>query len=75
MALPWPCGLGLRFQWSLPPHRRGCEASARLHPTLAVQNQPEALWLDPVSLATEPRPNFHWPVLIIFAIAASELES
>ena len=23
-----------------------------------VQNQPEALWLDPVSLATEPRPNF-----------------
>ncbi len=22
-----------------------------------VQNQPEALWLDPVSLATEPRPN------------------
>ena len=23
-----------------------------------VQNRPEALWLDPVSLATEPRPNF-----------------
>jgi hypothetical protein len=57
VALPWPCGLGLRFQWSLPPHRRGCKAAAQLHPTLAVQNQPEALWLDPVSLANEPRPN------------------
>ena len=58
MALPWPCGLGLCFQWSLPPHCRGCKAAAQLLPTLAVQNQPEALWLDPVSLATEPRPNF-----------------
>jgi hypothetical protein len=32
--------------------------ATRPHPIRQVQNQPEALWLDPVSLATEPRPNF-----------------